>query len=601
MSYTKTQWVNNTTPINDTNLNKIEQGIYDNSENIDTLQTQITAVASGSPAGVYATVSDLTTADPDHSKIYVVSADGHWYYYANSQWNDGGIYQATVESDEVEKLNDYVSSIKNTLQSNNIIGLLDYEHKFSTSYNTTSRLPNWQNNANYKTYNIPVTKPQGFLYISKYNPELTTTGQKYCFNSNGEIIHNFVVPGVNQWVIGLSITNDYYVINLATAYNYGVRMISWTWDTTQYLDYFINGKNLIDLEWLNTSPSDNSVSYNKLGTDVKSLLNSNPKILIPENINCIVGTELNLYKKSFIATENFEKIFVDFSYTGHGLHVYNDRASIIETTEGEYTLTVKICQINNSNDISIIHQYTYTIKAFNFSSNSGKIICLGDSRTASGIYVDTLNSLNNLTFLGTRETENHIKHEGRNGWSIYNYLHDATKNGLSNPFYNSQNPRTITETGDTMYFDFAYYMNQQNYNSVDYVAILLGANDAFTQYSVIRLNKIIENIHSFNSNIKVLVMNEYISPDTGSTYERRNLQRQYYTKFEEQFGARNNIYIVPLHLAIDDNYDFPHSNINICQFNNNQISVVSDFVHLNNFGYIKLANFLNGYINSLAN
>ena len=31
MAYTKTQWVNNTTPINDTNLNKIEQGIYDNS------------------------------------------------------------------------------------------------------------------------------------------------------------------------------------------------------------------------------------------------------------------------------------------------------------------------------------------------------------------------------------------------------------------------------------------------------------------------------------------------------------------------------------------------------------------------------------------
>lgn len=31
MSYTKTTWVNNTTPINETNLNKIEQGIYDNS------------------------------------------------------------------------------------------------------------------------------------------------------------------------------------------------------------------------------------------------------------------------------------------------------------------------------------------------------------------------------------------------------------------------------------------------------------------------------------------------------------------------------------------------------------------------------------------
>lgn len=35
MSYTKTTWVNNTTPINETNLNKIEQGIYDNSLVVD--------------------------------------------------------------------------------------------------------------------------------------------------------------------------------------------------------------------------------------------------------------------------------------------------------------------------------------------------------------------------------------------------------------------------------------------------------------------------------------------------------------------------------------------------------------------------------------
>ncbi len=35
MSYTKTNWVDNTTPINETNLNKIEQGIYDNSLVVD--------------------------------------------------------------------------------------------------------------------------------------------------------------------------------------------------------------------------------------------------------------------------------------------------------------------------------------------------------------------------------------------------------------------------------------------------------------------------------------------------------------------------------------------------------------------------------------
>ena len=45
------------------------------------LENKISVVASGSPAGVYATVVALTAADPDHSKIYVVSQDGHWYYY----------------------------------------------------------------------------------------------------------------------------------------------------------------------------------------------------------------------------------------------------------------------------------------------------------------------------------------------------------------------------------------------------------------------------------------------------------------------------------------------------------------------------------------
>ena len=38
MAYTKTNWQNNVTPINDTNLNHIEQGIYDNDQAIGTKQ-----------------------------------------------------------------------------------------------------------------------------------------------------------------------------------------------------------------------------------------------------------------------------------------------------------------------------------------------------------------------------------------------------------------------------------------------------------------------------------------------------------------------------------------------------------------------------------
>lgn len=77
---------------------------------ISNLETEISSVASGSPAGVYATVSALTTADPDHNKIYIITEDGHWYYY-NNGWTDGGLYQAS----ELEDSNPTLQKIDYTI------------------------------------------------------------------------------------------------------------------------------------------------------------------------------------------------------------------------------------------------------------------------------------------------------------------------------------------------------------------------------------------------------------------------------------------------------------------------------------------------------
>lgn len=72
--------------------NKADMSVVNS--NIANLQSEISGLASGGPAGVYETVSALTTADPNHNKIYIVTENGHWYYY-NEGWQDGGIYQAT--------------------------------------------------------------------------------------------------------------------------------------------------------------------------------------------------------------------------------------------------------------------------------------------------------------------------------------------------------------------------------------------------------------------------------------------------------------------------------------------------------------------------
>ena len=56
----------------------------------DTLQSEISALASGSPIPV-ADVSDMT----DTSKVYVNTTDGKWYYYDGDSWEIGGTYQST--------------------------------------------------------------------------------------------------------------------------------------------------------------------------------------------------------------------------------------------------------------------------------------------------------------------------------------------------------------------------------------------------------------------------------------------------------------------------------------------------------------------------
>lgn len=64
--------------------------------NVATLDTKINSQASGSPKGTYATLVALQTAFPTgNTNIYVVTADGNWYYWNGSAWTSGGVYQST--------------------------------------------------------------------------------------------------------------------------------------------------------------------------------------------------------------------------------------------------------------------------------------------------------------------------------------------------------------------------------------------------------------------------------------------------------------------------------------------------------------------------
>ena len=108
------------------------------------LQTQIDSLASGSPF-----VADSIAEMTDINRIYVNSSDGHWYYYNGSTWTNGGIYQASENSDNVNAL------LKRD------ISIYDYEH--ATILNANNSGDTISNSASNRTLFIPVSPGETYL------------------------------------------------------------------------------------------------------------------------------------------------------------------------------------------------------------------------------------------------------------------------------------------------------------------------------------------------------------------------------------------------------------------------------------------------------
>ena len=174
-----------------------------------------------------------------------------------------------------------------------------------------------------------------------------------------------------------------------------------------------------------------------------------------------------------------------------------------------------------------------------------------------------------LTLLGTQGTSPNL-HEGRFGWSLYEYCTRAT----NNPFYNPT----------TQKFDFSYYMTTNEYDVVDFVVIQLGINDLYTKnigYDVsvplAYYTEIIDSILAWNPDQKIILnLPTGVNPNYGDNYNFR-IVRNNFVRFnaamilETSKYSQNNVRVSNCHLILDPEND------------------ISDNVHPNSTGYGKMA------------
>ena len=122
---------------------------------IDTMMNLVTATNSATPIPVSST-DDMT----DHTKTYLLTTDGYWYYWDGDSWEQGGVYQATIVPNQSITPNKVTFSKRSAnlidvANVNNISCIIDQDggvYKLITNSNCT-------------TLYIPVTEGKTYTFI----------------------------------------------------------------------------------------------------------------------------------------------------------------------------------------------------------------------------------------------------------------------------------------------------------------------------------------------------------------------------------------------------------------------------------------------------
>lgn len=418
----------------------------------------------------------------------------------------------------------------------------------------------------------------------------------YGYAFYGDDKSTVVESSIGTWKRNAVVPTDAYYMRLSIASSVMNSYFNVTTDSTlKYVEYYDTTISLINDEQVNTNT---------------------------ENINRLLNPVFAKYRTSYIKLPIVSGVRSDIYYQGITFGNSNNLAAFASgnLTVNKHSISytpsdssdVEYCNVNFYSDtLKKANANTINVKVIPSNMGSGstpKILLIGDSHTQIGQYQYFANSyLNNNsitpTWLGSRTSSNGLNNEGRSGWRAYTYTHfssttssDGEGEATSNPFWN---PSTNS-------FDFSYYMAQQNYSSVDIVFINLGTNDfargnhndisEVTSY----WQEIITSIHSYNSNIKIVLWMGTPPCDRngikGDQWLYRYRSYSVVTNFRGSSWGHDNIFILPTIIAVDPIYDFPFTEVHPNATSTENVIVATDTVHLSETGYAHLAYTISGMI-----
>ena len=485
-----------------------------------------------------------------------------------------------ITDSRVDIATNKVNGLAKLPETSDVLAALDTYHRSSSSYNATTRLPVWSANPDALCVVIPIYN-HGTIRVPI--AATRTAGQKYLINADGQVISNKSSTIAADATWGLSVTDTEYVFDLAQAYSYTARYYYWSFDLTSGENIYVHAEDYLPLTAFNGGKA-------------------NEAFILPDKICGVVGTETNLYYENVLRYGNMDTICgCDVSGALANSERYRDRLIWTPAASGTTSETISLYK-NDWSAATKTASVTFVAATASAGVSGRRVLIIGDSKIAHGwiakfLYDKMEESGTPITLLGTRYGNNdsgdtRYRHEGRAGWSTYNYVYSASKSGITNPFHDG------TQSG-TAQFNFGKYMSDQGYSGVDYVFINLGTNDypQATAAEIQQINAMIASIHAYDASANVIIgLNEGLYIPQVQNVEKNEWYKSLNSIRIATYDGREseNIWVLPLYATMDTRNDYtmtdvPMSEADDARSTGKTRAYVSDGVHQNTAGLYKNA------------
>jgi len=376
----------------------------------------------------------------------------------------------------------------------------------------------------------------------------------------------------------------------------------------------ITGKVWIDWSAITNETTYGSMRYNESGLHPLTYLGLNQapiietvSVSLPAYIPAVVGHEINIYFDNVINCNNLADYQIDVG-CAIGMQ-QNERWTAVPTAAGDVSLTIWLYK----NGSTIVASATTTIRVADTTAGTGlnkRCLFIGDSLTNFGYYIDELANLfasdpMDINFIGTKQTSQGIKHEGRGGWAIKNYLNDDQYKSDTNPFRTNG------------VYDFPAYITTQGYTGIDHIFIALGTNDITKPEDVptamANLATFIAGIRAYSTTVNVHIF--LTIPPAGSQdgWGKNNLNGTTRDSFKRgifefvrqliiTYGGRQaeHYYLVPVNVNLDTVHNFPTEQVAVNSRNSTQITRQTDNVHPAPSGYYQMSDVIYNWLKNFG-